>query len=503
MDDFFKLEEKFKHAPVRLLDHNASGVLRLRGRKSRLEVSSGSLIHIDQLEDNGWYDIRLRSSDGREILLHHAITVGSASHHWSSESDTAHTLTIFPNVVVDDIRGLSNGHRVQKILFRLHGLHNFFHYQHSESLQGYEATFEQIETLRSMRYVPDREDGPFQPRGIYVIHEFPVLLNFRVGDRAYQVWSGGSFSGGSWDRIDARTYPVAEIAFDLPVSIETALDRVWEWRRLFAQMAMVQLPFEAISVRGTLEEQAPSANIYLPNLKRRAPTKGPHSLSARHLALNSWHDREKLGEAMRGWLERDHVRRRFRVGLDHVIERMERRIDPSDLIDLGSAVDSLTELVPAGTLPVGALDSMVSAAHSAARAAGARIDRERLAGLLGALQRPSLAKRFAGLASGISPPMSSNDAELLVRSATRIRHASAHGGAISDQLQPRIAPTIDALTALCVRFDLESCGFSSRSSADARTMSKIRFDEGLEQLRTIPLTPAPPPPAPETPTSPD
>lgn len=493
MDKFSTIESRFKRAPVRLVDHEgASGVLRLRGRKSRLDVSSVAFLHLEPIEDEDWYDLRVRSSDGRELLLHHAITVRSGTHLWGGSGDDAHTVSVFPNIVVDDMRGLSEQRQVQRIQFRLRGLRHFFHYLHAEPLRSRDATPDQIETLRSLRYRPDREDGPFNPEEIYVVHRFDEGISLRVGDRVYDIWSGGEFSGGSWDRINARTYPVAEIKFDAPVSIDMALDRVWEWRRFFSQMAMVPLALEAISVRGSLAEAAPSANLYLPNLSRNPKaTTGQYAPSPRHLAWNSWGERDQLRDGMQRWLEQGEVRRAFRARLDRVIGRMDRRINPGDLIDLSSAVDSLGELVPPATFPTGSIDAIIEAAHAAAVTAGAGISRERLGGLIGMLQRPTLSARFAMLGSGLEPPLAPDDAALLARSATRIRNAAAHGGAMTDQIQPRIAPTIEALAALCARFDLEGCGFPPRSAwANARTMTVIRFDEGLDALRRIDGGPA-------------
>ncbi|MDR3530009.1 MAG: hypothetical protein P4L90_05575 [Rhodopila sp.] len=337
-----------------------------------------------------------------------------------------------------------------------------------------------------MRHPTDRDNGMFTPREVYVVHAFPVFFAFRVEDRSYQVGAGGRSSGGHWNRIDERIYPVASIAFDAPVNIETALDRVWEWRRFFAQMAMLPLPFEAISVQGSLDDSAPSANLYLPNLKRRAhKVTGFNGLSPHQLALNLWPDREHLGETMREWLSRDAVRRGFRVRLGRVIERMNRRLDPIDLVELGSAVDSLDELATGTSLPADVLNAIVDAAHTAATAAKTDIGRNRVSGLLGTLQRPSLATRFAALGATLSPLIGEEGAALLARSASKIRNASAHGGALNDQIQPRLSSTVEALTALCARFDLETCGVPCRSSSNARTIAPRRFDEGLEQLRRL------------------
>jgi hypothetical protein len=487
MDAFEQIERKFERYPVRLLDHEgASGVLRLEGGRSQLDVTSGSHLHFERSDEAGWFDVRLRGSDGRDLLLHHALTTSSGSHYWSEGSADAHVASIYPNIVVDDVRGLTSDGTVQIVQFQLKGLHNFFYYDFTESLRGFGATPDQVEALRSLRYKSGDDDGPFAPREIYVVHDFPVLIDFRVEDRVYQVWQGGRFTHGSVVSVNATTYPVASIAFDHPVDIESALDRVWEWKRFYAQMAMSPLPLEAIAVCGSLDVKAPTANLYLPNIDQHpVEADGPNKLSPRHLALNFWKDRQALSDCMARWLVAENDRRRFRVRVDRVIERMNRRVDPNDLVEIGSAVDSLSALAANSPLPDGVLSKMVDAAHAVSEEGKAGIDRDRINGLLGGLRRPSLVKRFTGLGVGIDPPLEKKDADLLAKTAAQIRNASAHGGAISNQIQPRVAPAIEAITALCVRFDLETCGFPSRSSADARVMSKVRFDDGLDHLKSL------------------
>lgn len=493
MDGIRTIERKFRRTPVRLIDHEGvNGVLRLRGRKSLLEVSSDDLFHPPRDDADGWFDLIVRAQDGRDLLLHHAVDAGSRTHHWGDERN-AHYARVYPNIVVDDMRGLSADRQVQSVSFRLGGMDRFFNYRHSESLRTHGATDEQIAVLRSMRYGAaeaggddDRgSEGEFAPHEVYVVHRMPRFVDFRVDDRRYTVWAGGSFSGLNWDRVDARIFPIATIEFDAPVGIEEALDRVWEWRRLFAQLSMRQLAIKGISVRGSLERRAPSANVYLPNLERPPKSGGRRGASAVHMPLNTWGERGELSDAMRTWLARDGERRRFRVRLDRVLDRMNRRIDPSDLVDLAAAVDGLAEVAAAAAVTGLQVEAMVTAAHAAAEAAAAGVNRSRIAGLLGGLSRPSLSMRMTALAAGLSPPPSAEEVSLVVSSATRVRNATAHGGAIDAQVQPRVAPTIQAVTAMYARYDLETCGFPSRTSHDARTVTKVQFDEGLAELQGL------------------
>ena len=483
MEDFAALEAKFRRTPVRLLDHDGvSGVLRLRGRKSLLSLTSEKFIQFQQSDENGWFDVRVKAPDGREILLHHAFNSGTSEHYLRGTS--VYSASIFPNIVIDDIKGISEDHKIQRIRFRFRGMRNFFYYRHTEALRGYPLSTALIDEIRAVRHPTSQDDGIFAPRELYIVHDFPIFLDFKIDDRAYQVWAGGRSAGGYSARIDARTYPICSITFDSPVSIAVALDRVWEWHRFFIEMAMQPLPFKTVSVEGSTDYDTPSANVYFPNLKQRVRIK--NEVSPRYVPLNFWRDRERLGGAMQNWLSRNAMRKGFRGRLARVIDRISQRIDPTDLVELGSAVDSLDELkMPASLLPREVLNAMADAAHSAAVAAGAAIDHGRVRDLLGAIQRPSLSKRFMALGAAVSPPVIENDIRILANSAAQIRNDSAHGRDLNAQTQPRLYPTVQALTALCVRFDLQTCGVPIRSSADAPSIMQQRFEDGMEQLRQL------------------
>lgn len=486
MEDFRALEAAFKRTPVRVSGApDISGVLRLRGGKTSLRLSSSKFFHYDGSAEDGWFNLTVRSADGRELYLYHAITTASAQHHWGEGAEVAHTMTVYPNFVFDNVRGLDEDHRVRSIAFKMEGLEHFFSYRNTELLNAFDLSAAQNEALRSMRFHADQEDGPFDPQEVYVVHRLPTYLDFAVADRRYRVWTSGRFTGGGMHRISAVTAPTAEIQFDAPMELDDALDRLWEWRRFFTQMALEQLPFRAITVRGSQGMKGPSANAYLPNSKRNPRTaKGIYELKPRRLALNSWAERQQLADAMKCWLEREDSRSTFRARLDRVIARMHKRVDPSDLLDLASAVDSLSELAAASPLPRDVLSRMAMSAFDAASSVeGVTI--ERITGLLGGLQRPSLTTRFTALGTKLTPPLASTDAELLARASAKIRNASAHGGAMDDQSLPRVRPTIEAMTALCARFDLETCGVPARTAHDAQSVPKWRFEEAMQNLKLV------------------
>lgn len=486
MKTFAELEDAYQRMPVRLIDYgDATGVLFLKGHDTLLQATSKKPLHPGSVDANGWFDLRLRAPDGRALLLHNALIQSTSSHRWGERTRDAYGAEIFPNLVVDNADALAADNKVRRVTFRLTALENFFHYEHAEPLLGFSRKPDQIEALEAMRFEREGRTDPFLPDRVYVMHNYPTYFGFKIRDRKYEVWSGGQESMGNVHRIQTEAYPVATISFDVAIDLNSALDRVWEWRTFFSEMALLPLPLHSVSVAGSVEERATTADLYLPNLPKYGnPSRGHYSISPAYLPLNGWAERDALADGMRRWLEHGEQRRTFRGKLYRVIESMTRRSDANDLIELASATESLAEVFAKEALSRATLDAMTDAAHAAAVEAGASIERQRIRGVIGSLQRPSLAARYEALGKQTRPPLPKRDAQLLGRSATQIRHASAHGGAVDDQLQPRVSPTIQALAALAARFDLESCGTPSEA-AGGRTMTKRRFDDGIDMLRRI------------------
>lgn len=487
MKTFIQFEDAYQRMPVRLIDYDdATGVLFLKGGDTFLQTTSKKPLHPCPVDANGWFDMRLRAPDGRTLLLHNALTLSTSSHGWGERKRDAYGAEIFPNLVVDNADALAADNKVGRVTFRLTGLENYFYYQHAEPLLGFSGKPEQVDALKAMRFEHRDKADPFLPSRVYVMHDYPPYLSFGVHDRRYQVWAGGQESMGSIHCIRTEAYPVATISFDDAVDLNAALERVWEWRTLFSEMAVLPLALHSISVAGSADDGATTADLYLPNLPHYPDaSRGHYSLSPAYLPLNGWAERDALAEGMQRWLEHGEQRRTFRGKLYRVIESMNRRSDPNDLIELASATESLAELSGKEAVPRATLDAMADAAHAAAVSAGATVERQRIRGVIGSLQRPSLAARYEALGKRTTPPLLRRDAQLLARSAAQIRHASAHGGAMDDQVQPRVSPTIQALAGLAARFDLESCGIPSQASAGGRAMTKRRFDDGIDLLRRI------------------
>ena len=437
------------------------------------------------MDENGWFSLRLRGSTGLEILIHHAVRIGWSEH--GGHGEKAHTIDVFPNVVIANSQGISETQSVRRISFRLKKLSDFFYYRHAEALRAHDLTPEQKALLEGLRY--NRDWGPFLPEDIYVIHNYPEFFRFRIDDRTYSVWPGGTRTGATVSKLSAVVYPIPTIEFQEPVGIQEALDRVWEWRRFFAQLAQSQLEFEAVWLQGPGDERGPVGNAYLPNLPNLQPRKGRerkgHEVSAHNLPLTQWEEREQLGEVMEKWLELGEQRRMFRSRLGGVIEDMADRVDASDIIELCSGIEALDELAEKDTFPAGLVGHMAKAAAEKAGEAKIEIPLDRLCGVLGSLQRPSLALRLRELSRRVSPSVPDADADILAKSAAKIRNTSAHGASLEAQIQPLVSPTIAALAALCSRFDLETAGMPCRGSNGARAWPLVQFEEAMNYLRQL------------------
>lgn len=486
MDDFKKLEAKFERTPVKLLDYeDATGVLHLQGHDSILHFSTAEEFAPHGVDENGWFSLRLRASDGHEILIHHAVRTGSTQHGW--KEGKYHTIDIFPNVVISNSRGVSKTRSIRRISFRLNKLSQFFYYHHAETLRAHDLTEEQKALLEGLRY--NHDWGPFLPDDIYIVHNYPEFFRFKVGNRAYSVWAGGTRTAASVSTLNAVVYPVPTIEFDEPVDIQEALDRIWEWRRFFNQLAQSELEFESVWLQGPGDDRSPIGNVYLPNLpnvqRRNTRQRRPHEVSVYNLPLSQWEEREQLGEVMRKWLELGEERRVFRTRLGGVIADMTERVDASDIIELSSGIEALDELGGKKSFPPNLVGEMAKAAAEKAKAAKIEISIERLGGVLGSLQRPSLALRLRELSRRVSPEVSEADADTLAKSVAKIRNTSAHGASLEAQIQPLVSPTIAALAALCGRFDLETAGMPSRASNGARSWPLQQFEEAMKFLRKV------------------
>lgn len=479
VDEFDKI---YHRLPVKILNYETTnGVLTLDGRRSVLTTSGESLHFNQRRNENGWFDLSIEGPDGKVIYLHNSIILSSIDHNLKGRENSLHSTEIYPNFVIDDIRGLDETLKVKRIIFRITDFINFFYYRYTEPLLGFDRSNEQISSLYAMRFEGRDENELFNPQTVHVVHDYPSFLSVKVEDRTYEVYSGRRETFGI-HKMGYETLPTASITFDNPIEFDDAINHTFGWKRLFCQLAMMPLSIEETGVQSSNFDNGIVGNVYLTNsAHKKFDTKGYYSLSPREQPFNEWSDRNYLGEAHRDWLSRETQRRLFRISLDNVIEGLSERSDPSQLVTLCAAVESLEELGGPQTLPSTLITEMAAAAQAIAEAKNQLIPLERIQGLLGTLTRPSLAHKIKAL--GSKTTVKDADVSLICKAAVDARHRSAHGGNHSEQRTPILAPTIRALAALCAKFDLETCGFSASSTTAGNLMSGIWLRDAVQELK--------------------
>ena len=484
MQKFDEIEEKYATAHIRVCgDDNLVGILRVAQRETAIDLFSSKSFHLEKSQ-KGWFDLELMGPDGRKIFAHNAITTSMGRHH-SQESGVSHFASVHPNILVMDSRGLNSDRRVAAVQFRIDGLKNFFYHQYTEPLDCYCMSDEEKANLLSLRYNQELEKDFNSPAFAFVVHELREILNFRVAERLYRVWMSGN-EAYSWGHdIQFHAFPTAAIFFDAPVTIEEALDRVWEWRRFFVQLAMQHLNFESIGFYSSHDERATVGSVYLPNVEKQIPLTGHGKLGPAHLPLNSWSDRDALSVAMQTWLKRSDTRKAFRARLDRVINNINRRTDQMDLIELSAGIDSLAELDHKDNYPDGAVWAMAEAACNIATEYSVNASADRIYGILAQLQRRSLAEKMKEMGRRAMPDADLEEIELVVSTARRCRDEATHRGAVSEQRQSQLGPAVDALASMCVAFDLCDAGVPSRPSSDFSCYWAIRFRDAVAELKRM------------------
>lgn len=456
---FREIEKKFPQLHVSLAEPglSGSGLLILNGDGTRLSLTTSGELKPTS-DGHGWFDLRLKAVDGTMIYLHNALV---QYQQLPRRSDTPHHYDIFPNFVVFGADALTENGGVESVSFSTDRLREFFRYEVVEWQLLSSAPAETLEALRSLRNIgraAPREYAFFQPHDVLIIHRLPQALAFRVGERSYKVETAAGFSFGL-DRADVKAAPRATIAFDEAVSISAAFNRVLEWRRFFAQAAIEPLPFAGITINRGPTHQLREALVYVPGLtEKEATRRTAFHFGPEVMPFHSWAEREQLGALMKGWLEKQPDRIIFRGKVDRVIARMHERIDASDIMDLASGLESLVELDRTSPYTSDQIEILVSGACEAAKDAGIDIDAQRLRGLLGLLRKENLGRRLASVLDATRSWLPPHDDRAFAKAIQEARNRGAHGTSAVIPPLRQMSQMINALTGLCVLWDLTSSG---------------------------------------------
>lgn len=480
MKTFDEIASKWRRTNVTVDEDGVSGagVVVADGRASEAVLTSNEMLGAERRDRNGWFDLRLKTTNGNGILLHNALTVTS---RMPTARGGQYEDTTFPNLIIFESHCLDRGGRVKAIRFAADKLHYFFHYRHIESHYLSNPPLEILRALKNIRKLPQyypREYDIFRPTEVRIVHRFPRPVRFRVADRTYgvDVWPPGGTEFGS----DAHL----QIGFDDPVSIDTALDRVWEWRRFFSQCALEALPLRYLAGRGR-KAGAGFASFYLPNVAiqpaSNASTDGFHPSEA---PLSGWQDRTSFAAVMKQWLQREEERSRFRANLDRVIEESKKRSELDHITTLCAGIESLSEFQQAAVFKAGDIEALVEGASSAARAASIDVTDDRLRGLLSMLNSQGLPQRLKMLGRVVQPDIGQAKFADLILSTLDLRRVAAHGHPVTDLSLPKLAPTIEALLAACVIWDLKTSGMPIGTSP-ARLKALWRAEQSIGELTRL------------------
>ena len=469
MKTFAELEKEHHRVAVKLkdADNQGSGFLVLEGKDTTAIISSSQHLGL-RSGDNGWFDVSLRASNGRGILLHNAIMMTSSiNHHNDSPEWEAH---LFPNYVLFNSDVLQGG-RIKSLSFQLENLASFFHYQTIEWQPLFDATQEGQNALKVLRRRPGRSYDFFKPRDVYIVHRPPRVLSFKTGGRTYSVYVGVRSQGLGWNHTALDAVPVACIDFSEPVSVDDAMQAIWDWKRFFSILGMNPMPLTAIAAGGSTKAQTRDASFYLPSYKN-APTarKGMFSLNPSSAPLNLWKDRKRLSHLMKSWLQKSGERAFFRGAVGNTIDDLSRRISLNDVATLCAGIETLSELDDASPISKEDLALITAAARKAVVDHSLPVSEARVGSVLAMLRWQSLPQRLRLMFEALGPAISIEDAERLKKSVLELRNMAAHGQGYADVVMPRVEPTASALMAVCALYDLMTCGLDPKASAHARRL---------------------------------
>ena len=482
MKSFNELEKRFQRTAVRGASTNtrsAAGMLLLARDKTEVVLSSSRPLSHHR-DDNGWFDLRLRAGNGETILLRNALTVRTTKTTYGV-SRTAFEETIFPNIVIFNGKQLGEGAFVNSITFSFAALRCFFYYQYFEWISLHRATKTDLDTIKKLRRRGPRGSSDFfRPTELYVLHRPQRLFTFAANDQTYSAFAGLSALGPSWNNIQVQAQVYATIKFAKSTTIDEAIDRVWQWKRFFEQIALQPFSVDALSVRLKSTSSGIAADVYLPNV-------GPEDAEIHpgDLPLNRWKDRSQLVNAMRAWLLKDDARRLFRATAARVIDRSRKRISIDDVVSLCAGIESLAELGENPSISPAQIDALAAAAQAAAATHSIEVDSNRIKGVLGLLQHQSLPRRLKLLAKKLQPSVSKRDGELIADAVRDLRKVAAHGQALPKTVHPKIGPAVEALLGLCVLYDLTTCSvpISANESSYIAAMKRVRG--AVDELRRL------------------
>jgi len=453
--------------PVRVVGHeaNPTGVLTLGRENSKLIVNSVDFHHFDG-DENGWFDLDLLDSRDNNIYFHNALS-GTRSFPGAKDGKRAGTYTseIFPNYVVLDSEHLGEDKSVRRISFQLEGLENFCVYNIFEWSGLFSASSsEKTQILNDLRihniqgYGGSKEKYEANdPDDIWIVHKPKLYMKFKVEGREYEIRHFRSHGSLGLTGHQMQVIPRATIRFESKVSLDDALQHVWEWISFFEQVACKRLQLKSLQASKYLNSYK-EADIYLSDSSEndKRPVIDLHPL---YVPYSRWKDRRRSAAAMKTWLGKYDERRFFRNATRLVISRLDIERDPTLITLLCAAIESLPELRGSNSLCKTTLQKMAKAAHAEQTA----YKLEDIKNLLGNLGGTSLKKMVANLLKKMTLLPEGLDRDDFVKICGDLRNDVAHGR-LSDEEQISTAGSFtEVLLGICVCYDLQTSGCAGKN----------------------------------------
>ncbi len=458
------------------------GVLNLDGKKTFIDLVSSEFFHFETNEKS-CCDLRLLGSDGLFMTAHNAVFWGTGESGGGGRQ-TMHHARIYPSVLIMDSRGHSDDGKISQIAFQLRGLKNFFRHDYTELVDSFRLSDQFLNEIRNIRRDNPNGFDNFNLAHIYLCHAPRDILRFDIDDRNYCIRSVMRHSEYNIDSINLDISYINTINFKNPISIDEALGHVYEWRQFFNQVMMISLPVDAMEVAAKLDETAILSDLYIPYfVNSDDPEKSEYGRPPACPPFSRWHEREKLSDYMKKWLELAPKRKAFRERLDVVIEHLHSGIQQADIVELCAGIDSLVELDQTDEFPEGLIDLMAEAAFGVVQGPINGLDANRIKGLLGGLPKQSLLEKMKVLSERAMPDDSAPQRERIIKLAKKLRHDAAHRGSIGDQHDGCLRPVVSALASLCVAFELSSCGVPLNQGNNSGSLRwKHRFFDAAMEL---------------------
>lgn len=476
--------------------NSISGTIKLDGRKTAVDLFCEKSVGRKTTEE-GWFDLVLfkdhKVAGNDKILLHDALQSGGGHYH-RRISRWRHIL--YPNLIVYSAECLTEDHKLTEITFSLDRLYYFFWYQDIESHFLYEFGEKNTQDLldmvrdfdreksKELGYESSRENYDFSdPHHVYFAHHRPDCLTFKIKDISYKVWAGSS-GGFGQQKVELLTQNFLAIKFPTPQTIDDALDFVNAWSRLFNQIAHERLDLKCVSATASDDPADGQAEFYMPNYIEE-DEKPSSRFHPSNVPFKMWSEKEQLLDFMIKWLEKNDERNEFRAMVNSTLDARRRINDILQIGTLCAAIDSLREFKTNSKIPKSKIKEVAAVAYTEVQKLGLPIEKGRITGLLGNLNNLTLKDKLRQMLLLVVPDAKIDDISAFLKQVHRLRQVAAHGVESERLVQPIAYPVCESLKALCVLYDLITCGSEIVGFKQDALVAQERFRYSFSDIARI------------------